>query len=141
MRRRIAFGFLLAAAIALYFTLAPRWPKDQTLHVVLGDAAPRVSEVRLRYAEPAAALAEDWTREVTFRYAIEERPGDKAKEASTSAPRVITHVARLADGDYLVEIDVTSSANRTTTTRRRVTLLGGATSIDVAHDVAEGTAP
>jgi hypothetical protein len=38
MRRRLAFLVMLAAGAALYFTLAPRWPKDQTLHVVLGDA-------------------------------------------------------------------------------------------------------
>jgi hypothetical protein len=122
LRRRLALAVLLAAAIALYLTLSPRWPKDQVLHVVLGDAAPRVTEVRVRYAD-ATSSAEDWTREVTFRYAL------------NSAPRVVTHETRLPDGDYVVEIDVTSSTNRTTT-RRRATLHGGTTSLDVSEEVA-----
>ena len=140
MRRRLAFLAMLAAGAALYFTLAPRWPKDQTLHVVLGDAAPRVTEVGLRYGnagtnaarehddpdrrghEGDTPPAEDWTREVTFRYALR------------SAPRVITHAARLPDGDYLVEIDLTTPTERTTV-QRRIRLSGGVTSIDVAESL------
>ena len=140
MRRRLAFLVMLAAGAALYFTLAPRWPKDQTLHVVLGAAAPRVTEVGLRYGNAGANAArgrddpdrgahqgdappaEDWTREVTFRYAL------------MSAPRVITHAARLPDGDYLVEIDLTTPTERTTV-QRRIRLAGGVTAIDVAESL------
>ena len=122
MRRRLAFLVMLAAGAALYFTLAPRWPKDQTLHVVLGDAAPRVTEVALRYHEGDAPPAEDWTREASFRYAL------------NSAPRVITHEPRLPDGDYVVEIDLVSPSGRATV-RRRVALQGGTASIDVSREV------
>ena len=122
LRKRIALTIAAAAAFALYFTLSPRWPKDQVLHVVLGDAAARVEEVRIRYAEAKATSAEEWTREASFRYAL------------NSAPRVITHEPRLPDGDYVVEIDLVSPSGRATA-RRRVALQGGTASIDVSREV------
>ena len=69
-----------------------------------------------------AAGGEDWTREASFRYA----PGQ--------APRIVTHEPRLPDGDYTVEIDIAAS-NERATLRRRVTLGGGSTSIDLSQAV------
>ena len=72
--------------------------------------------------QAAAAGGEDWTREASFRYA----PGQ--------APRIVTHEPRLPDGDYTVEIDIAAS-NERATLRRRVTLGGGSTSIDLSQAV------
>jgi hypothetical protein len=128
-RRRIAFAIAIVAALAVYSTLTSRWPKDQVLHIVLGDAAPRVEEVRVRYAENAKGSGEngrsgeDWTREASFRYAL------------NSAPRVVTHEPRLPDGDYVLEIDLVSPKG-VATVRRKIALQGGTTSIDVSGEVA-----
>jgi hypothetical protein len=46
----------------------------------------------------------------------------------------VTHVPRLADGDYLVDIDLASGEARATVSRH-VTLSGGATSIDLSGSV------
>jgi hypothetical protein len=124
-RRRLARVVILGAAVAVYFTLAPRWPRDNVVHVVLGAAAPEVVEVRLGYA-PApknGPIAEDWTREASFRF------------PEGSAPRVVTHEPRVADGDYVVEIEILKASHRSTTLQRRVTLEGGTTSIDVSEAV------
>ena len=40
-KRRIARIVILVAAAAVYFTLAPRWPKDNVVHIVLGASAAR----------------------------------------------------------------------------------------------------
>jgi hypothetical protein len=127
LRKRIALTIVAAAAFALYFTLSPRWPKDLALHVVLGDAAPRIVEVRIRYAEERGAegkgeRAEDWTREASFRYPLK------------SAPRVVTHATRLPDGNYVVEIDLLSPTGGSTV-RRPITFQGGAASVDVSREV------
>ena len=108
---------LLLAAAALAFWVGPTWPKDQTVHLVLGNGARAVEEVSVRYAPSASP--EDWTREVTFRY------------PRGAAPRIVTHAPRLPDGEYLVEIDVASESARSQT-RRQVRLGGGASSIDVS---------
>jgi hypothetical protein len=119
--------------IGLYF--AREWPKDQTVHYVLGNAAPRVEEVDARWA-PGIAATSDWTREASFRY-----PRGKA-------PRVVTHEPRLPDGDYTVEIEivVASAANgngdapapkNEVVVRKHVVLGGGATSIELADAVPQ----
>jgi hypothetical protein len=59
-------------------------------------------------------------REASFRY------------ASGTAPRVVTHEPRLPDGDYTVEIEVVEDSAHSLL-RRRVTLAGGVTSIDLAR--------
>jgi hypothetical protein len=115
----LALGGGLAAALPL----AQRWPREQTIHYVLGDAASRVQELDARWSEGAGGgSGDDVNREATFRYA----PGQ--------APRVVTHLPRLADGDYTVEIDVVTGSERSTVARR-VTLAGGSTSIDLAGSV------
>jgi hypothetical protein len=119
-RRRILRFVLLGAALAVALLLGRRWPKEQTVHYVLGDAAGRVQQVDARWSEGAGA--EDWLREASFRYA----PG--------KAPRVVTHEPRLPDGDYTVEIDIQGASERSTV-RRRVTLAGGPLSIDLGQAV------
>jgi hypothetical protein len=105
-----------ALGVGAYFVLAPKFPKDQSVNVVLGDAAPSVTEVSMHYASDQDA---ELARDVTLRF-------DKGK-----APRVVHHEARLPDGDYRVAIEVRS--DHVWTKERRVRLEGGSTSIDVAE--------
>ena len=121
-RKRVLRLLLLAAALAVVMVLGKRWPKEQTVHYILGDAAGRVQEVDARWADGVAVSGDDWTREASFRYA----PGQ--------APRVVTHEPKLPDGDYTVEIDITSASEKNTV-RKRVTLAGGSTSIELAQAV------
>lgn len=126
-RKRIARMVLLAAALVVAMLLFKHWPKDQTVHYVLGDTAPHVEELDARWA-PADDKADDpghesWAREVTFHYA----PGQ--------APRVVTHEPRLADGDYLVEVELVADNDQTSIVRKHVTLSGGVTQIELAPSV------
>lgn len=116
---------LVALAAAVMMLIGPSWPKDQSLNVVLGDAATSVDDVRLRYAlrDSSGAEDEEPVREVAFHF------------AHGQAPRIIHHEARLVDGDYRVELDV-AGGGRASTIERRVHLGGGSTSVDVARDVA-----
>jgi hypothetical protein len=136
VRRRLGLLVVAGLAVAVASTLLPHWPKDNVVHVVLGAAAPLVKDVRLRFAptsgvgadgakaHPGTFLgAEDWTREVEFRF------------AEGSAPRVLTHEVRVADGDYVVEIEILKTAPPITTLQRRVRLEGGTTTIDVSDAV------
>jgi hypothetical protein len=129
-RRRVARIVILVAVAAVYFTLAPRWPKDNVVHVVLGAAAPEVEEATLRYAVAPknGPMVEDWTREATFRF-----PG-------ASAPRVLTHEPRIADGDYVVEIEILKNSHAIVRIQRRVSFAGGTTSIDVSEAALAPTA-
>ncbi|HZU82011.1 MAG TPA: hypothetical protein VE987_03795 [Polyangiaceae bacterium] len=129
-RTRLVRLVFVAAAIALALLLSRHWPKDQAVHYVLGDAAPLVLEVDARWASGDPREPEDWSREATFRYA----PG--------AAPRIVTHDMRLPDGDYTVEIEVASgpgSRPATHVVRRRVTLSGGAVSIDLQGSLVDHT--
>ncbi len=126
MRRRLARIVGLVAVAAIFLTLASRWPRDNVVHIVLGAAAGQVERATLRYA-PApknGPMVEDWTREVTFGF-----PGG-------SAPRVITHEPRVADGDYVVEIEILKTSHAIVRTQRRVALEGGTTSVDVSTAIA-----
>jgi hypothetical protein len=116
---------LLAAGAVVYFAVSPSLPKDNVVHVVLGAAAAHVVEVRLRYAPAAkhAPMAEEWTREASFRF------------PEGSAPRVVTHEPRAADGEYVVEIEIVRASHESTTLQRRVALAGRTTSIDVSEAV------
>ncbi len=121
-RKRLLRLLLLVAGLAIAMMLARHWPKDQTVHYVLGDGAPRVEEMDARWS--AGRSSDDWTREATFRYA----PGQ--------APRIVTHEPRLPDGDYTVEIEIASASAARNVVRRNVTLSGGgSTSIDLADSV------
>jgi hypothetical protein len=117
--RRLAPLALLVPAVAAGATLKPRWPKDQSIHYALGDASQRVEELDARWALSGEKGADDWSREATFRYA----PG--------TAPRTVAHSARLADGDYVAEIEI-RAGSRTAVVQRKVTLEGGSTTLDLA---------
>lgn len=112
----LLFGAFGAGA---YFFLAPRFPKDQSVNVVLGDAAPSVTDVSLHYAiedDPESS------RDVTLHF-------DHGK-----APRVVHHEARLVDGAYLLTIEVRGDGAHAWSDQRRVELRGGgSTSIDVSE--------
>jgi hypothetical protein len=128
--RRMTFLALGAAGLVAYMVTAPQVPHTQTVHYILGDAAPRVDELRVRYAPYAPApghaeMAEDWTREVAFRF------------ADGGAPRIVTHEPRLADGDYVVEIEIVSRAHANTTAKSRASLVGDPTSLDVSSVVPQ----
>lgn len=100
-----------ALGVGAYFLLAPKFPKDQSVNVVLGDSASQVTEVTMRYSsEKDTELA----RDVELHF-------DKGK-----APRVVHHEARLPDGDYLVAVEVRSDHDAWTK-ERRVHLEGGST--------------
>lgn len=124
-RKRLLRLLVLGAGLLVAMLLARAWPKEQTVHYVLGGAAPRVAEVDARWAPgQLPADSEDWTREATFRY------------ARGQAPRIVTHEPRLPDGDYTVEIEIASADAARSVVRRHVTLAGnGSTSIDLADSV------
>ena len=125
-KKRIVRMLVLAVVLMVALVFARQWPKDQTVHYVLGDAATRVEEVDARWASATEGATDDWTREASFRYA----PG--------KAPRVVTHEPRLPDGDYTVEIEIVALNDATEArarVRKHVTLTGGATSIQLAESV------
>jgi len=111
MQRAGALLLFGAVGAGAYFFLSPRFPKDQSVNVVLGDRAPQVTEVTMRYASSTDV---DLRRDVSFRF-------DKGK-----APRVVHHEARLADGDYVVTVE-TRGDDDVVTKQRRVRLEGGST--------------
>ena len=117
MQRAGAMLLFGAVGVGAYFFLSPRFPKDQSVNVVLGDRAPQVTEVTMRYASDKEAVLR---RDVSFHY-------DKGK-----APRVVHHEARLPDGDYVVTIE--TRGDDVLTKERRVHLEGGSTTqIEVAR--------
>jgi hypothetical protein len=122
--RRLVRGVIVIAAAAVFLTLASRWPRDNVVHVVLGAAAPGVADLHLRYAPVAKngpIGVEDWARDTDFRF------------PEGTAPRVVTHEPRVADGDYVVEIEILKASHAIVKVQRRVTLAGGTTSIDVSE--------
>jgi hypothetical protein len=112
MKMQRAGAMLLFGAVGAgaYFFLSPRFPKDQSVNVVLGDRAPSITEVTMRYTSDKDA---DLKRDVSFHF-------DKGK-----APRVVHHEARLPDGDYVVTIEM--RGDDVWTKERRVRLEGGST--------------
>lgn len=124
--RRAPVLVALAIALGAFLLFGPKLPKDQTVNIVLGSAAPRVSELVLRYREE---LTEEVLREVSLRY------------PHNDAPRVVRHEARLADGTYALEIELLTNGSRATL-RRTIALTGGAsTQVDVTSALATAVAP
>jgi hypothetical protein len=119
--RRFAPLVLVAAVVAVWLFLGPKIPHDQTVHVVLGNSAPRVTELTVGYAHPEVGEAE-LTRQATFHW------------AEGAAPRIVTHTPRLSNGDYLVEIEV-ATRNGHAKVERRVKLDENPVSIDVQEAV------
>lgn len=113
-RRRPILVVILVLALSAYFFLSPRLPKDQTVNLVLGDGADRVTDVTLRYTLDGES---ETAREATFHY--------------DHAPRVIRHDARLPNGDYVITVDLRGSG--TAHVERKISLSGGATNVDVSE--------
>jgi hypothetical protein len=109
---------LPAAAFVIAGLLSRELPKAQTVHYVLGDAAPRVEEVDARWTDNR----DTEMRGATFHY------------AQGQAPRVITHEPRLPDGDYDVQVAVVGR-NERQTIRQHVVLGGGVTNIQLDRSV------
>ncbi len=122
LRGRAGRGVLLLGALAAALSLGRSWPHDQTVHFVLGDAAPRVEELEACWTETGS---DECSREVTYRF------------ARGTAPRVVTDPLRAADGDYAVQIAVVADGARASV-QRRVTLGGGVTSIDLSARLPRG---
>lgn len=116
------------AALVMAVTFAGhRWtggfPEGQTVRVVLGDEAPRVREVRLRYVESAEGEpTEEMVREAIFSF-------DLGK-----APRILTHHPRLRNSKYTFEMDLLADQNRATISREG-TLSGNPLVFDVSQSV------
>ena len=111
----LVLGALGAGA---WFVLAPRFPKDQSVNVILGDGARDVTDVRLHYT---SASNDELSRDVALHFELGK------------APRVVHHEARLPDGEYDVAIEVTR-ARGVWSDQRHLRLSGGSTSIDVAGE-------
>jgi hypothetical protein len=122
-QHRLSRALLPLAALAVAAVLGKQWPKDQTVHYVLGDSAPRVQELDASWlAGGAHGESEESLRDVSFRYAVGR------------APRVVTYEPRLPDGDYTVKIEIVA-ASRRSVVQRHVTLGGGSTSIDLTDSL------
>ena len=122
-RKRLAQLVVLVAGLAVFLVLSRRWPRDHTLHFVLGDVSPRVTELSMRIDEPSDRG--EPLRVATFRY------GD------AGAPRIVTEETRLADGDYAVEFEVASHSSLSTV-RRMVKVEGSTTiTIDLSRELSK----
>jgi hypothetical protein len=112
---------LLLVLVVGILSAAPKLPKDQTLRIDLGDSSKIVQTLTLRWAAQSKNPSiEDWTGEVTFRY------------EKNAAPRVVQQKMRLADGEYVVEIELITGGGRAVT-RKVVALQGGSTTIDASY--------
>lgn len=125
-KRRVGLLLIVLVATVFYFTLVPSVPRTQHLRFLLGDSAPRVTELEIRYV--SVRDEEIPARDATFHF------------GSGAAPRVVGHEPTLSDGDYVVEIEVTlEDAGRSRSTRR-VNLRGGSVTVDLSqtarHDEA-----
>jgi hypothetical protein len=121
--QRVSMMVLLSGALAVALVLGKHHPRDQTVHYVLGDAAGRVEEIDASWFERGEHdESQESLRDVSFRYVLGR------------APRVVTHEARLADGDYTVKIEIVAVSGRTVV-ERHVRLAGEATSIDLADAI------
>jgi hypothetical protein len=115
---------LLLVLVVGVLSAVPKLPKDQTLRIDLGDSSKIIQTLTLRWAVAGAPQSknpsiEDWTGEVTFRY------------EKNAAPRVVQQEMRLADGEYVVEIELITGGGRAVT-RKVVALQGGSTTIDAS---------
>jgi len=134
-RGRAARGVLVVGGAALACSLARQSPRDETVHVVLGNAAPRVEEVRVRWGQagsegrggaPAPGPDATWSRELRearFQF-------DRGR-----APRVVTEQIRIPRGEYVVEVEVERGAVPPELVRRRVSVDGSTVTIDVASEL------
>ncbi len=121
--RRVSTMLLLAGALAVATFLGKRWPREQTVHYILGDSAQRVEEIHASWVPTEQDdESQESLRDVSLRYALGH------------APRVVTHEPRLPDGDYTVKIEIVAESGRNVV-ERHVRLGGGVTSIDLADAI------
>jgi hypothetical protein len=114
-RRLVPLALLLGGGlVAAYF--ATQAPKEQHVRYVLGDGAALVTGLSVEYVEGGAVL-----RDVRL-----PLPSDRGG----AAPRIVSHEPSLADGAYLLRIDIDTREGRRSV-ERRVTLGGGTTSVDL----------
>lgn len=118
--RRPLLVVLLVVALGAYFVVSPRLPKDQTVNVVLGDDADRVTDVTLRYTVEGDT---ETAREASFHF--------------DRAPRVLRHDTKMPNGDYVLVVDLRGAG--TAHVERRVTLSGGSTHVDVSEAKMEAS--
>jgi hypothetical protein len=123
LKRTLIKLALVVAAVTIFVVLQRAWPRSQTLHVTLGDAAARVTELRIRFAPADDAKDESKAHFVRFSY-------------QGNAPRIVTDEPRLRDGDYVIEVEVYAGGQEVIV-RRRAKLEGAITSIDVSRDVPQ----
>lgn len=114
-RRRLGSYLFLAFGLLVTLYLGTQGPTEQHVRIVLGDGAPGVTALDLRYLGSGGEVA----REAHFDWLAGE------------APRVVPHELRLPSGEYALEIDVDAREGRRAV-RRRVTLGGGSTQVDVS---------
>jgi hypothetical protein len=125
VNRRLATRLLfLAAGIGIAILLGKKWPQQQTVHFVLGDASARVTELEVHYAriESGAKRGDSFDVGATFPF------------GSRGAPRIVTHEPKLAEGDYTVAIEIATAGDRAIL-ERRITLDGHVVSVDVERAV------
>lgn len=123
MKRRSLLVLPLLAALGAFHVLGSRAPREQTVEIVLGTAAPLVEDLELRYADPGGEDAER-DRVATFHF------------TRGSAPRVVHHEPRLPDGATELTIELSSGGQRTRLRRTLELHGGGATAVDVSEPAA-----
>jgi hypothetical protein len=152
-RLRSGRALALAPALALGLWLLSRAPANQTVHYVLGEAAPLIEELDVRWREdelggarggpPSAPLVDRGARGGPPSAPLVDPSDDESirevsyRFAAGTAPRIVTHEPRLSNGDYSVEIEVVlaSSDHSRTLVSKRVQLTGGVLSINVGSAV------
>jgi len=119
LRRRLTGLAFAGLVLGVFVLFGPKMPRDQAVRFSLGGRAADVRELGVRYEHAnARELTDEAVREVSFRYPR----GD--------APRTVRHEPRLADGDYVLEIEVVTQESRATV-KRNVSLAGAAITVDL----------
>ena len=124
-RRKLLPILFLAGGALLASYLTSKSPRDQHVSLVLGAAAPEVTQLEIQYEGADGDLAR--AARMTF--------------GAGGAPRVVSHEPQLADGDYRLRIDLDTARQGRRSVERRVTLGGGTTQVDLATVLTPRTAP
>lgn len=128
-KKRLVYLGLLIAAVGIFLVMSRVWPREQTIHVILGEAAPRVEEVELSFIPAGAAEDDDSrARRISLHYPAHD------------APQAITQAPKLANGDWLIELAVMVPGD-SIVVHRRLKLEGGVVTLDVAHQVPTARSP
>ena len=115
-RRKLLPILFLAGGALLASYLTSKSPRDQHVSLVLGPAAPEVTQLEIQYVAADGELAR--AARMTF--------------GTAGAPRVVAHEPQLADGDYRLRIDLDTARQGRRSVERRATLGGGTTQVDLA---------